>query len=248
MKKNDLEFYDRSADEWWDQTSKIFALSYLNRPRFQFFDRYLPDWRDMKVLDVGCGGGFTCEFLAERGAIVAGLDQSHKCIVAAQAHARTSGFEIDYQKGVAEEMPFGDRTFDVVVCVDVLEHVADLEQVVGEIGRVLKPGGCFFFDTINRNLKSRMVMIWLMENLLGEIPRGVHDWHKFIQPQELTHRLQHQGFSDIEIRGFDVFGKALRLNFAPYFNYRKTGVVEVAINDDTSIMYIGKARKAGSNG
>jgi 2-polyprenyl-6-hydroxyphenyl methylase/3-demethylubiquinone-9 3-methyltransferase len=248
MKQNDLEFYDRSADEWWDQTSKIFALSYLNRPRFQFFDRYLPDWRDLKVLDVGCGGGFTCEFLAERGAIVVGLDQSQKCILAAQTHARTSGFEIDYQTGVAEEMPFGDRTFDVVVCVDVLEHVADLEQVIGEISRVLKPGGWFFFDTINRNLKSRMVMIWLMENLLGEIPRGVHDWRKFIQPQELTHRLQQQGFSDVEIRGFDVFGKALRLNFVPYFNYLKTGVVEVEINDDTSIMYIGKARKVGSNG
>lgn len=244
MKKNDLEFYDISAEGWWDRASKIFALYHLNRPRFQFFDRYVSNWCDLKVLDVGCGGGFTCEFLAERGAIVAGLDQSHKCIVAAQAHACISGFEIDYQAGMAEEMPFGDRAFDIVICVDVLEHVTDLGQVMVEVDRVLKPGGLFLFDTINRNLKSRIVMIWLMENLLGEIPRGVHDWQKFIQPQALTHLLQQQGFSEIEIRGFDVFGKALRLNFAPYFHYRRTGVVEVEINDDTSIMYIGKARKA----
>ena len=102
--------------------------------------------------------------MASRGAIVSGIDRSDKCIVAAQNHAVTSGFEIDYRQGFAENMPYEDNTFDVVICVDVLEHVADYKKVVSEVHRILKPGGLFFFDTINRTFSSQIVMIGLMEN------------------------------------------------------------------------------------
>ncbi|NJO78587.1 MAG: 3-demethylubiquinone-9 3-O-methyltransferase [Cyanobacteria bacterium RM1_2_2] len=247
MKKNNLEFYDRSASQWWNADAKIYTLYHLNRPRFEFFDRYIAHWQDLRVLDVGCGGGFSCEFMAARGVKVAGIDQSEKCIAAATQHAYESGFEIDYRCGVAERLPYPDHTFDVVVCVDVLEHVEDVNQVIAEISRILKPNGLFFFDTINRNFKSRLVMIWLMENILGEIERGVHDWNKFITPAEATELLKQNGFDQVEIKGFDLFGEALRFNLASYFKYKKTGTLEIVINEDTSINYIGKAVKMPCN-
>lgn len=243
MKKNDLEFYDRNADEWWDQQARIYMLYHLNQPRFEFFDRYISDWRGLKVLDVGCGGGFSCEFMAARGVQVSGIDQSSKCITAAQRHAEISGWDIDYCCGVAEDLPYADQTFDVVVCVDVLEHVADVKCTLSEISRILKPNGLFFFDTINRNFQSRLVMIWLMENILGEIQKGVHDWHKFIRPEELTEWLAASQFAQIEIKGFDLFGEALKLNLFHYLKYRRTGKFNVSINENVSINYIGKATK-----
>jgi 2-polyprenyl-6-hydroxyphenyl methylase/3-demethylubiquinone-9 3-methyltransferase len=245
-KKNDLEFYDRNAENWWNEEAKIYALYHLNQPRFEFFDRHISSWTGLNVLDVGCGGGFSCEFVAARGAIVSGLDQSQKCITAAQIHAQKSGFEIDYRCGVAESMPYADHTFDVVISVDVLEHVESVPDVLAEVHRILKPNGIFFFDTINRNFKSRLVMIWLMENILGEIQKGVHDWNKFITPEELTELLENNNFRDIDIKGFDLFSEALKLNLASYLEYRKTGIPKIMINDDTSINYIGKAVKRSS--
>ena len=205
--KNDLEFYDENADNWWDEKSKIYALYHLNKPRFEFFDRHATNWQGLKTLDVGCGGGFSCEFMAERGAIVSGIDQSEKCVQAAKNHAIVSDFKIDYRQGLAENMPYNDNTFDVVICVDVLEHVADYKQVVSEVHRILKPGGLFFFDTINRTFSSQVVMIGLMENILQEIRRGVHDWDKFITPEELSVVMGDTGFGNIEIKGFDMFGE-----------------------------------------
>ncbi|OKH20751.1 bifunctional 2-polyprenyl-6-hydroxyphenol methylase/3-demethylubiquinol 3-O-methyltransferase UbiG [Chroogloeocystis siderophila] len=244
MKKNDLEFYDINADNWWDEDAKIYHLYYLNQPRFEFFSRYISDWQGLKALDVGCGGGFSCEFMAELGVDVYGIDQSQKCVEAATNHAVNSGFEINYCYGMAEDMPYPENYFDVVVCVDVLEHVESVPCVVSEIFRILKPNGLFFFDTINRNFKSKLVMIWLMENILGEIQQGVHDWNKFIKPEELINLLENSGFEEIEIRGFDIFGEALRLDLTKYIQFKKTNKFNVTINDDTSINYIGKASKA----
>jgi 2-polyprenyl-6-hydroxyphenyl methylase / 3-demethylubiquinone-9 3-methyltransferase len=243
MKKNDLEFYDVSADNWWQTDAKIYALYHLNQPRFEFFDRYVNNWQGLKALDVGCGGGFSCEFMAKRGVVVSGIDQSVKCIKAAQAHAAMSKLKIDYRYGFAEKLPYEDNTFDIVICVDVLEHVADIQKTLLEINRVLKPEGILFFDTINRNFQSKVVMIWLMENILREIQRGIHDWKKFIKPEELTQLMYQSGFFDIEIKGFDIFGDVLKLNFLNYREYKKNGTIKVKINDNTSIMYIGKAVK-----
>lgn len=242
-KKNNLEFYDRNANQWWNTDAKIYALYHLNRPRFKFFDRYVTNWQGLKVLDVGCGGGFSCEFMAARGVCVFGIDQSQKCIDAAIQHAHSNGLEIDYRCGVAEQLPYPDQSFDVVVCVDVLEHVADVKRTISEVSRVLKPSGLLFFDTINRNFKSRLFMIWIMENILGEIERGVHDWNKFITPEEITQLLGQCNFGQIEIKGFDLFGKVLRFDFSNYIQYKKTGTFEITINEDTSINYIGKAVK-----
>lgn len=238
--RNDLSFYDASASEWWDESAKIFALHHLNPPRFAYFDRHIPQWKGLTVLDVGCGGGFTCEYLARRGAIVSGVDQSYPCIQTARLHAEQMHLAIAYEHGYGESLPYADHTFDVVTCVDVLEHVKDLQQTLSEIYRVLKPGGVFCFDTINRTLKARLIMIELLENGLRQIPVGLHDWNKFIQPQELVQFLDAIGFQSTEIRGFNVFGETLIDYIAAYRYYLKTKNFRVSINDDVSVMYIGK--------
>jgi 2-polyprenyl-6-hydroxyphenyl methylase / 3-demethylubiquinone-9 3-methyltransferase len=243
MTKNNLKFYDIYADQWWNPQEKVYTLNHINKPRFDFFDRYVSNWQGLKALDVGCGGGFSCEFMAARGVLVSGIDQSAKCIQTAIKHAESRGFEIDYRQAVAESIPYGDATFDVVVCVDVLEHVENVEQVIAEAYRVLKPNGLFLFDTINRTFKSKLVMIWLLENILRQIDRGVHDWNKFIKPEELTQWLQATGFKNIDIKGFDIFGEGLKLNLFYYRDYWKTKRLPVKINDDTSINYIGTALK-----
>lgn len=243
MKRNDLEFYTVNAEQWWDENATIYRLNYLNPARFNYFDRHLAHWRGVRVLDVGCGGGFTSEFLAQRGAIVAGIDQSSACIEAAKNHAVQGGLTINYQQGVAEVLPYSDTSFDCVVCVDVLEHVANLRHTLQEIYRVLKPGGFFFFDTINRTLKSKIIMIWLLENILHEIPRGVHDWSQFIRPDELSEHLNRIGFRDIEIQGFNIFGETIVDHLRAYRYYKQTRNFQICINDDRSVMYIGKAVK-----
>ncbi|HEY9907158.1 MAG TPA: bifunctional 2-polyprenyl-6-hydroxyphenol methylase/3-demethylubiquinol 3-O-methyltransferase UbiG [Thermosynechococcaceae cyanobacterium] len=247
IQRNDLEFYDLSAAEWWDENAKIYALNSLNPARFAFFDRYLTLGSGCKVLDVGCGGGFSCEFLARRGAIVSGVDQSAPCIESAKAHALESGLTIDYQQSVAEILPFDSEQFDCVVCVDVLEHVADLSAVIQEIQRVLKPNGLFFFDTVNRTFKSKLMMIWLLEDLLQEIPRGIHDWHKFIKPEELSTLMQQVGFAEIEMQGFNLFGRSIFEQIRAYRYYRKTKQFQISISSDLSLSYIGKAVKLNSH-
>jgi 2-polyprenyl-6-hydroxyphenyl methylase/3-demethylubiquinone-9 3-methyltransferase len=232
MKHNDLTLYDAYAKSWWDPKDKFFALRQLNIPRFEYFDRFVSQWKGVRVLDVGCGGGFTAELLASRGAIVSGIDQSHLLIEAARIHSKTKGYDIDYRDGVGEKLPFADGSFDAVVCVDVLEHVDSVEQVVSEIARVLKPGGVFLFDTINRTFKSKFVMIWLLENILREIPRGVHDWNKFIKPEELTPVLSSSGFVNAKISGLQIKGKD-----------KKSGRFKTSFSPDKSLMYIGVTTK-----
>ncbi len=243
MPRNDLTFYDRSAAEWWQPDAKIFTLSQLNPPRFQFFDRYVPNWAGLQVLDVGCGGGYTCEFLAKRGAKVAGVDSSQACIEAAKAHAIAQTLVIDYRWGNAEALPFESAQFDVVTCVDVLEHVASAERAIAEIHRVSKPGGLFLFDTINRTCKAQVIFIWLLEDILQEIPRGIHDWKQFIPPEDLTEWMVRSGFETIEIKGFNILGSNPLEHLMAYLHYRKTGQFQLKLTSDLSLMYIGKATR-----
>lgn len=241
--KNNLEFYDQSADSWWHSEAKVYALYHLNPLRFEYFDRHIKTWQGLKVLDVGCGGGFSCEYIAARDTKVFGIDRSSTCINAAIAHAACSDLAIDYQFGLAENLPYPDSYFDVVLCVDVLEHITDPKQAITEIYRVLKPGGVFCFDTINRTFKSWLIMIWLLEDVLKEIPQGIHDWQQFIKPKELTTLMQKAGFTNVDIQGFNLFGEHLGANLAAYWRYKQTGDFSVSFSKNTSVMYIGKAEK-----
>lgn len=191
--RNDLSIYDNVADHWWsDDIRWVRTLKNLVPGRLQWFDRQI-DWQGKDVLDLGCAGGFMAEAMAARGAKVTGIDPAELAIEAARRHALTEGLRISYDVGVGEALPYAEARFDAVVCVDVLEHVADLDAVLLEVARVLRPGGLFLFDTINRNPIARFATITIAENLLRLLPRGTHDPEMFIKPRELRLALEKAG-------------------------------------------------------
>jgi 2-polyprenyl-6-hydroxyphenyl methylase/3-demethylubiquinone-9 3-methyltransferase len=158
-----------------------------------------------EILEVGCGGGLVCEELAGRNAVMVGVDPSQGALATARTHALQSGLGhiIHYEQGSAEALPYADGSFSVIVCLDVLEHVRDLKATIAEIARVLAPGGVFVFDTINRTLIARAVLIWYGENFPnGSLVRGIHNYHDFIKPRELRAVLAASGLQVHELTGF----------------------------------------------
>ncbi len=229
--RNDLSIYDRAADQWWsDEVRWIRTLKNLVPGRLTWFDRHI-EWRGKAVLDLGCAGGFMAEALAARGARVTGLDPAAGAVAAARRHARAAALEIRYDVGVGEALPYADAGFDAVICVDVLEHVADLHRVLAEIARVLRPGGLFLFDTINRNPLARLATITVAEDLLRLLPRGTHDPARYITPRELRKALARVGLLPGPLTGLGPRGlnRRLDLTFGP-----------VPL---TAILYMGLARK-----
>ena len=229
--KNDLSIYEKHADTWWSgETRWLRTLHKMAPARMMMIDPLIGDWVNKRVLDLGCGGGFLAEELSRRGAKVVGVDPSHGAIAAGVDHARLSGLEIDYVAGVGESIPLPDASCDVVVCVDVLEHVADLPRVIAEVRRVLRHGGLFVFDTINRTWLAKFVIITLGERVLRLLPQGTHDSDLFIKPTELSEVLLQTGFQVGPMCGFGprrIDGQ-LDFRFGPHpFN---------------SIMYLGHAR------
>ena len=158
-----------------------------------------------RVLEVGCGGGLICEDLAQRGAQMVGLDPSERALETARVHALENGLaeRITYEQGYAEALPYASESFEVIVCLDVLEHVKSLQQTIGEITRVLAPGGVFVFDTINRTLLARVVLIWYGEHFpSGGLVPGIHDYASFIKPAELRCVLEGNDLQVQEMTGF----------------------------------------------
>ena len=193
--------YDRDAEHWWDGSQRwLRALQNLVPARLAFFDR-LTSWNGRTVLDLGCGGGFMSEALAARGAKVIGVDVSRGAIGVAKRHAASGGLAIRYLVASGEGLPLPDASVDCVVCVDVLEHVRSLDQVLDEVRRVLRPGGVFLFDTINRTRLARFVIVFCGERIFRLLPRGTHDPAGFIKPTELDAKLAARGFTDRVFKG-----------------------------------------------
>jgi 2-polyprenyl-6-hydroxyphenyl methylase / 3-demethylubiquinone-9 3-methyltransferase len=229
--RNDLTIYDTVADQWWsDDIRWVRTLKNLVPGRLAWFDARI-DWPGKAVLDLGCAGGFMAEALAQRGADVTGIDPAEGAINAARAHGRKAGLRIGYDVGAGEALPYADATFDAVVCVDVLEHVADLTMVLAQVARVLRPGGLFLFDTINRNPLARLATITIAEDVLRLLPRGTHDPAMFIKPAELQRALQGAGLVPGPITGLGPRGINRRgdLIFGPL--------------PLTAVLYMGTARK-----
>lgn len=186
MSGPDQSIYDDVAHHWWQQDVRwLRILQGLTPVRISLFGPVAGDWRGRDVLDLGCGGGFMSEALARMGANVTGVDPSELAIEAGKRHAAGEALSIDYRVGVGEAIPAGSDSFDIVVCVDVFEHVSDLQAVAQEIARVLRPGGLLLFDTVNRTALSRFVLVTLGETVLRLLPRGAHDFESFIRPEEL---------------------------------------------------------------
>ena len=176
------------------------------------------------------------EAMAAQGANVTGIDPAMEAIAAARSHARAGGLRIGYEIGVGEALPFGDATFDAVMCVDALEHVSDLGQVLAEVARVLRPGGLFLFDTINRNPMARFATITVAEEMLGLLPRGTDDPALFVKPQELRHAMRDAGLIPGPMTGLGPRGINRRFDLT-------FGQMPLM-----GIMYMGLSRKPATKG
>ncbi|MEM9762755.1 MAG: bifunctional 2-polyprenyl-6-hydroxyphenol methylase/3-demethylubiquinol 3-O-methyltransferase UbiG [Pseudomonadota bacterium] len=233
---NDLTIYDRFADRWWDGSTRwLRTLANMVPARLRHFDRSVDRWDGVETLDLGCGGGFLSEALAARGATVTGIDPAAEAIAAASAHATATGLAIRYDTGVGEALPYPDASFDVVACVDVLEHVESVPKVLDEVARVLKPGGQFCFDTINDTLLARLEVVFWAERVLGMLPRGTHDPALFIKPSALRAMLVERGFDVAPFKGLAPTGIDRRLDFT-------FGIVPM-----TDIIYVGTATKRSAD-
>ncbi len=179
--------FEAVASRWWDLEGEFKPLHQLNPLRLEWIQRHSGGLFGKQILDVGCGGGILSESMARQGAHVLGLDMGKEPLQVARLHALESGVEVNYRQStveaLAEEMP---GRFDVVTCMEMLEHVPDPASVVRACAKLAKPGGQLFFSTINRNTKSWLLMILGAEQLLRLVPKGTHDHAKFIQPAELS--------------------------------------------------------------
>lgn len=194
--------FEAVASRWWDLEGEFKPLHQLNPLRLAWIEEHSAGLFGKRILDVGCGGGILSESMARQGAHVLGLDMGKEPLQVARLHALESGVEVAYRQGtveaLAEELP---GHFDVVTCMEMLEHVPDPASVVRACARLAKPGGQLFFSTINRNAKSWLLMILGAERLLRLVPKGTHDHAKFIQPAELSRHAEQAGLLLRHMRG-----------------------------------------------
>ncbi len=196
----DNQIYEREADSWWSEDDHLCLLRAMVPARQKYLRRAFVDelgcaLEGAAVLDIGCGGGLFAEALAGLGCQVTGVDPSRRSIEAARQHAAQQGLSVAYQVGRGEALPLQDERFDIACCCDVLEHVEDVDAVLAESARVLKTGGLFLYDTINRTWMSRFFMIGIFQQWRWTriVPPGLHDWQRFIKPAELGAALIRQG-------------------------------------------------------
>lgn len=255
----DNDVYERLAHSWWDDDEPLFSTLrfFINPVRFKYFKFILDhvlrvDCRGARLVDVGCGGGFLSEEFARIGMAVSGVDRSPATIEAAKKHAAQERLVIDYRTASAEDLPFGDGSFAFVCCCDVLEHVDDPERVVGEVSRVLAPGGVFFYDTINRTFASRIASIKVMQEWKSTAfaVADAHEWNRFITPMELTLMLERRGLANKEIRGISPGGNLLS-NYLNLVRARKGAItyrelgrrMAFRLSNNTMNSYVGYAVK-----
>ncbi|MFN4063974.1 bifunctional 2-polyprenyl-6-hydroxyphenol methylase/3-demethylubiquinol 3-O-methyltransferase UbiG [Azoarcus communis] len=197
----ELQKFSELAHRWWDPASEFKPLHEINPLRLDWIDR-TASLAGKAVLDVGCGGGILSEGMASRGAKVTGIDLSEKALGVARLHLYESGLEVDYTlisaEACAAERP---AQFDVVTCMEMLEHVPDPASTIAACARLVKPGGHVFFSTLNRNLKSYALAIIGAEYLLKLLPKGTHDYAKFIKPSELSRHCRNAGLNPTELIG-----------------------------------------------
>ncbi|PTX57775.1 3-demethylubiquinone-9 3-methyltransferase [Litoreibacter ponti] len=205
--------FEAMAAEWWDLNGKFKPLHMLNPCRLDYitsqiaaeYDRDLngdAPFAGLRILDIGCGGGLLSEPMARLGADVVGADAAGGNIPVAQVHAAQSGLEIDYRHTTAESLAASGEQFDVVLNMEVVEHVADPLAFLTACQTLLKPGGLMICSTLNRNPKSFLAAIIGAEHIMKWLPKGTHDWSKFITPDELFHLINKAGLDPVDRKGF----------------------------------------------
>ena len=220
------------AAEWWDPTGKFAPLHKFNPVRLGFIReqvaahlgrdaRSLKPFEGLSLLDIGCGGGLLSEPMARLGFAVTGADASERNIGTARSHAAQSGLEIDYRATTAEALVEEDRGFDVVLNMEVVEHVADVDAYLAACTALVKPGGMTLVATMNKTLKSLALAKIGAEYVLGWLPRGTHDWNRFIPPAQLKASLEESGLTILKTQGvsFDPLGWNWKLSNDVDVNY-----------------------------
>jgi 2-polyprenyl-6-hydroxyphenyl methylase/3-demethylubiquinone-9 3-methyltransferase len=221
----EIERFSRIAAEWWDPTGKFAPLHRLNPVRIGYIrDRAALHWnRDalsgeplsgLDLLDIGCGGGLLCEPMTRLGARVTGIDAGERNIATAALHAEGQGLAIDYRATTAEDMALAGKQYDIVLALEIVEHVADVDLFLQSCGRLVKPGGLLFLSTLNRTAKAWALAIAGAEYVLGWLPRGTHDWKKFLKPSEVVRGLRGGAIEAQEIVGvvYSPLGRKWSLN------------------------------------
>jgi 2-polyprenyl-6-hydroxyphenyl methylase / 3-demethylubiquinone-9 3-methyltransferase len=235
----EIERFTALAEEWWKPDGKFRVVHKFNPVRRDFivdkiarhFDRALSEtgpFDGLKILDVGCGAGLLCEPMAERGASVVGIDATVRNVEVARWHADKVGLSIDYRHCIAADLRAADEGFDVVLNTEVIEHVVDPEQFMRDCCHHIKPGGLMVVATLNRTLRAFLLAIVGAEYVLRWLPRGTHDWRRFLRPREISGMLERHGLKTTHITG---------VTFNPIVNRWR-------LSEDTSVNYILVAEKA----
>ncbi|GAA0852394.1 bifunctional 2-polyprenyl-6-hydroxyphenol methylase/3-demethylubiquinol 3-O-methyltransferase UbiG [Aliiglaciecola litoralis] len=182
----EIEKFAALASRWWDTDGEFKPLHEINPLRADFIMQHANGVFDKTLIDIGCGGGILAEYMARQGAKVTGIDMAEASLEVAKLHGLETGVKVDYQKITAESMANKHpQQFDIVTCLEMLEHVPDPAAIVRACAALVKPGGHVFFSTLNRNLKSYLMAIVGAEHVLKLVPKGTHEYNKFIQPSEL---------------------------------------------------------------
>ncbi|HKJ82708.1 MAG TPA: bifunctional 2-polyprenyl-6-hydroxyphenol methylase/3-demethylubiquinol 3-O-methyltransferase UbiG [Mariprofundaceae bacterium] len=223
----EIRKFEALAEEWWDPSGRFKPLHLINPLRLDYIGERV-EMRDAAVLDVGCGGGLLAEGMARCGACVTGLDRSGKALSVARIHAEQSDVAVDYQQTDAQTWAEShSEVYDAITCLEVLEHVPDVPGTVAACASMLKPGGAFFFATLNRTLKSYVMAILGAEYLLGWLPRGTHRYEKFLRPSEMVEAMRPASLHVEDMRG---------MSYRPLSD-------RFELSNDLSVNYLGMARK-----
>ena len=224
----EIEKFEKLAGRWWDPNSEFKPLHDINPLRLDYIDRLAP-LNGQRVIDIGCGGGLLTEGMAIRGAQVTGIDMGKAPLGVARLHQHESGLEIDYRQSTAEQMAAEHKgTFDTVTCLEMLEHVPDPAAVITACAQLIKDDGHVFLSTINRNPKAYLFAVLGAEYLLQLLPKGTHDYTKFIRPSEMEAWARDCGLQLIDIAG---------MSYNPLTREYKLG-------KDVSVNYLACFRKA----
>ena len=210
--QSEIDRFSAMADEWWDPAGKFRPLHKFNPVRLSYIREKVCEnfglsmtepgiFKGLRILDIGCGGGLLCEPMARLGAKVVGADASETNIEVARIHAQRSNLDIDYRAVTAETLEAAGEKFDVILNMEVVEHVADVDLFLTSCARMLKPGGLMFIATINRTFKANALAIFMAENVLKWLPKGTHEYDKLVRPEEITAPLESENLEVIDRTG-----------------------------------------------
>jgi len=213
--------FEAMASRWWDRNSDFKPLHDINPLRANYIDEHSPV-AGKRLVDIGCGGGILAEAMAQRGAVVTGIDMGEAPLAVAKLHQLESGVDVDYRRSTAEQLAAEEgETYDIVCCLEMLEHVPDPGAVVAACAALAKPGGALYFSTINRNPKSFAFAIVGAEYILKLLPAGTHEYAKFIKPSELAGWLREAGL---------VLGGMTGLTYNPLTRHYRLNEADVSVN------------------